>query len=254
MKIGGYSHFNGITFFCDLFKIKGNKNKKSIIYDIEWIVPPRWLINLENKFIIGGLLVIYYQWKVLDRKMKNLFLFLVSFYLIGEVVDLSFVDGYLEYYIHKYSIYFIIFALIIVTLNFKKILKVFRYHGAEHKAINCFVEHGYVNSYLIKKASRFNKRCGSNIASNFLLLYIPIWFLNIDSVILICIVFLISLQITRFLAIRNYRWDKYTQILQWITAIEPKEDELDVAVGTFNQLHKAYSIYNIETNKDISKC
>jgi len=254
MKLGGYSHFNGITFFCDLFKIKGSENKKDINYNIEWILPPRWLRNLENKFIIGGTLVVYYQWKVLDRKMKNLFMFLIGIYLIGEIVDLSSIDRYLDYYIDKFFVYFIIIALIIATLNYKKILKIFRYHGAEHKAINCFVEHGYVNSYLIKKASRFNKRCGSNIASIFLLLYIPIWFLNIDSLILISIVFLIALQITRFLAVRSYWWDKYIQILQWITAIEPKEDELEVAVGTFNQLQKTYSIYKIEASKGIDKC
>lgn len=254
MKIGGYSHFNGITFFCDVFKIKGSRKKKDISYDIEWIIPPRGLRKLENKFIVGGLLVAYYQWKVLDKKVKGLFSFLIGLYLIEEVVDLSFVDSYLEHFIDKFGIYFIIISLTIIVLNYKKILRVFRYHGAEHKAINCFIEHGRVDSYLIKNSSRFNKRCGSNIASIFLLLYIPIWFLNIDSLVVICIIFLIALQVTKFLATRSYWWDKYVQVLQWITTIEPGEDELNLAVSTFNKLQKAYYIYRVEANKRIQKC
>lgn len=253
MKIGGYSHFNGITFFCDVFKIKGSKKNNDIIYDIEWIVPPKWLRKLENKFILGGILVAYYQWKVLDKKMKSLFLFLIGFYLMDEIMDLTFIDKYLDYYGSKFGIYFIIIALIIVALNYKRILRVFRYHGAEHKAINCFVEHGYVDLYLMKKASRFNKRCGSNIASIFLLLYIPIWVLNVDSLTAIVIVFLIALQITKILAVKNFRWDKYIQILQWITALEPREEEIEVAIGTFNQLQRGYYIYQSEATKGIKK-
>lgn len=254
MKIGGYSHFNGITFFCDLFKIKGSKNNKGIDYDIEWIIPPKWIRKLENKFILGGLLTAYYQWKVLDKKIKSLFLVLVGIYLADEVVDFSFINMHLDHLIDKYGLYFIIAILIIVMLNYKKILQVFRYHGAEHKAINCFIEHGYVDSYLMKKASRFNKRCGSNIASIFLVLYIPIWILDIESLTVTFITFLLAIQITRFLATKNYKWDKYVQLLQWITTIEPKDEEIEVAVGTFNQLRTAYSIYKLECNKTIKKC
>ena len=234
MKIGGYSHFDGITFFCDVLKIKGRrkKNKKNISYDIEWIIPPRWLRKLENKFMLGGLLVAYYQWKVLDKKIRHLFLFLLGFYLMEEIVDLSAIDYYLNYLIDKLGIYIIVAAALIILLNYKKILKIFRYHGAEHKAINCYIQHGYVDPYLIKKASRFNIRCGSNISSIFLVLYAPLWFLNIDSLTIGFIIFLISLQIIRVLAKKNYKWNKYVQILQWITA--------------FNQVQKAHYIYQSE--------
>ncbi len=251
MKVGGYSHFNGITFYCDIFKIKGSKSKKDtdINYDIEWTIPPKWIRRLGNKFILGGLLTMYYQWKVLDKKIKGLFLFLIGFYLLDEMIDLSFIYNYTDYYIDKFRIYFIMLALIIVILNYKIIIKIFRYHGAEHKAINCFIEYGYVDSYLIKKSSRFNKRCGSNVASIFLLLYMPIWFLDIDSLIIPFIIFLMALQITKKLAIKDYKWDKYIQILQWVTALEPTQDELDVAVGTFNQLERAYCIYKSERKK-----
>lgn len=249
MKIGGYSHFNGVTFFCDLLKIKGIRKKENIIYDIEWIVAPKWLRKLENKFILGGLLIAYYQWKVLGKGIKTLLLFLLSLYTLDWLVDLSFLDKYFDSYCNKFLFTFIIIAIIILILIHKVILRTLRYHGAEHKAINCFIEHGYVDLHLIKKASRFNKRCGSNIASIFILLYIPIWFLNIDSLILTFIVFLISVQITKLIISKDFSWYKHVQILQWFTVLEPKEKELEVAVGTFNQLQRAYYIYKLEANK-----
>ncbi len=98
MKVGGYSHFNGITFYCDIFKIKGSKSKKDtdINYDMEWTIPPKWIRRLGNKFILGGLLTMYYQWKVLDKKIKGLFLFLIGFYLLDEMIDLSFIYNYTD--------------------------------------------------------------------------------------------------------------------------------------------------------------
>lgn len=251
MKIGGYSHSNGITFFCDVFKIKGSKGNQKIRYDIEWIVPPKWLRKLENKFILGGLLVVYYQWKVLDKKVRNLFLFLIGFYLLDEILDFSFMDYYFYEYFINYSLYWILLAVGLIGLNYKKISQTFRYHGAEHKAINCYLKYGYVDHYLIKTSSRFNKRCGSNIASIFLILYLPFWIFNIDSVTIIFIIFLAAIQLTKILSTKNYRWDKYLQVLQWITALEPREEELDIAVGAFNQLRTAYDIFKRESSKGV---
>lgn len=243
MKIGGYSHFNGITFFCDNFKMKGSKKKGKIKYDIEWIIPPKFLRKLENKFIIGGLSTAYYQWKVLDRKIRMVLLFLIGVYFAEDMVDLSNVYNRVDYLIDQYLYHILIVIATMILLNYKKILQVFRYHGAEHKAINCYIEHGYVDPYLIKKASRFNIRCGSNITGIFLLLYLPLWLFNIESIGIIFLLFLTSIQIIKILDKKKYSWDKYVQLLQWITALEPKEEELDVAVGTFNQLQKAHHLY-----------
>ncbi len=249
MKIGGYSHFNGITFFSDKIKIKGIKYRNRINYDIEWILPPRWLRKLENKFILGGLLIAYYQWKVLDKKIRCIFLCLIAFYIAEGIIDLNFIDTYLAYYLDQYSAYLILGAIMMVGFNWKKILKTFKYHGAEHKVINCYMQHGWVDLYLAKNSSRFNKRCGSNIASIFLLLSTVLWLLHIDSLIILLILFLVSIQITRVLANKDYKWDRYLQILQWVTALEPKDEELEIAVSTFHQLQRSHHILQSEISK-----
>ena len=243
MKIGGYSHFNGITFFCDNFKLKGTKKKGKIEYDIEWIIPPKFLRKLENKFILGGLSTAYYQWKVLDRKVRMVLLLLVGVYFAEDITDLSNVYYRVDQLMDPYFYYILAVIAMVLLLTYKKILQVFRYHGAEHKAINCYIEHGHVDPYLIKKASRFNIRCGSNITGIFLLLYLPLWFLNVESIGIIFLLFLTSIQIIKILDKKKYPWDKYVQLLQWITALEPREEELAIAVGTFNQLQKAHQLY-----------
>ncbi len=56
-----------------------------------------------------------------------------------------------------------IFLLYVVAISLMKdIRRVYMYHGAEHKCINC-IEHGHVlNVHNVKKSSRFHKRCGTS--------------------------------------------------------------------------------------------
>ena len=57
----------------------------------------------------------------------------------------------------------VIFLLYIVAITcMEDIKRVYMYHGAEHKCINC-VEHGLdLNVENVKKSSRFHKRCGTS--------------------------------------------------------------------------------------------
>lgn len=246
MRIGGYSHLNGVTFFCDMIKIEGRKKDEQIKYNIQYIEPPKWLKDLENKFILGGLVTAYYQWKILGRKIKTLFLILTSIYIFDLVLDLNFIDDYFNHYTDKYIVPIIIVAILILIVNYKKIVQTFKYHGAEHKVINSYLSNGYVNFDLARKAHRFNIRCGSNIASIFILLYIPIVVLKINSIIAIFITFLIAIQIMNVLAFKNFKWEKYVQALQWITVLEPTEEQLKLAVSTFQQLQKEHNLYKLK--------
>ena len=57
----------------------------------------------------------------------------------------------------------VIFFIYIVAITcMEDIKRVYMYHGAEHKCINC-VEHGLdLNVENVKKSSRFHKRCGTS--------------------------------------------------------------------------------------------
>lgn len=56
--------------------------------------------------------------------------------------------------------YFFIYIVAITCME--DIKRVYMYHGAEHKCINC-VEHGLdLNVENVKNSSRFHKRCGTS--------------------------------------------------------------------------------------------
>ena len=56
-----------------------------------------------------------------------------------------------------------IFLLYVVAISFMKDIKrVYQYHGAEHKCINC-IEHGHkLNVHNVKRSSRLHPRCGTS--------------------------------------------------------------------------------------------
>ena len=79
-----------------------------------------------------------------------------------------------------------IFLLYVVGISaMKDIRRVYMYHGAEHKCINC-IEHGYeLNVQNAKKSSRLHKRCGTSFL--FFVMFVSIvlfFFIRVDNQIL----------------------------------------------------------------------
>ena len=54
------------------------------------------------------------------------------------------------------------FAYLLLVSNMKDIRRVFEYHGAEHKTINCYESGEEVTMENVKKHSRFHPRCGTS--------------------------------------------------------------------------------------------
>lgn len=245
MKLGGYAHSNGITFFCDVVKVKATKKTEDIQYEMDWILPKSWLRSLEGKFILGGLLVGYYQWRIMNMKYKLLMSILFVLVLVEEIFHLQIFERVSILPINHYWIYITI--VIIGLLHAKKIIRLFQYHGAEHKVINCYMKYGYVNRYLVKKASRFNKRCGSNLGLIIIILYGILWLFNTDSILWLFLIFLVAVQIAKKIALTDGKWDKYINVLQWITVLEPKEEDIDLAINALHYLLQAHEIYKKES-------
>ncbi|SET67934.1 Protein of unknown function [Natronincola peptidivorans] len=241
MKLGGYSHTNGITFFCDVIKIRAIKRKKAITYEIDWILPKGWLRKLEGRFFLGGLLVMYYQWKIMNIKHKVLMGTCLTLIVLDEIFHLPSLDSFFSLSISRYWLYAILAAGIL--LYKKRIVKVLQYHGAEHKVINCYLEFGYINHFLVKRSSRFNKKCGTNLAVITVVLYSVLWLLNIDSLLSLLVIFLLAIQAAKIIASKTTKWDKYINIFQWITVLEPKPEDIDLAIHAFNRLQQTYHLY-----------
>ncbi|AKL94249.1 hypothetical protein CACET_c07390 [Clostridium aceticum] len=241
MKIGGYAHGNGITFFCDVLKIRAIKEKEDIKYQINWILPKAWLRKLEGKFFLSSLLVIYYQWRVMSTKFKGLTIGLVSIAILEEILQISVLDKIPYSIMDKWWLYIILGTCFL--WNIRKIIRLFQYHGAEHKVINCYIKYGYINYSLVKSSSRFNKRCGSNLVLIMLLFYGVLWLFAVESLIIFLLFFLVSIQMAKKIASKDRKWDKYMNLLQWITVLEPQKEDIELAINAFKGLQQAYHIY-----------
>ena len=163
-----------------------------------------------------------------------------------------FVAAFLEKYLSNPSLIAIIEGLLRVIIFvayvllislMKDIRRVFMYHGAEHKCINCIESGKPLNVRNIMKSSRFHRRCGTS----FLLIVMVIsiicfFFIRVDNmalrlvlrIALIPVIAGISYEVLR-LAGKYDNWfirliSAPGMWLQRITTKEPDKDMVEVAV------------------------
>lgn len=134
---------------------------------------------------------------------------------------------------------------ILLISKMEEIHRVFMYHGAEHKCINC-IEHGMeLNVENVKKSSREHKRCGTSFLFFILIITIILTlFIRVDSRILrmvlriaiIPVVAGVSYEILR-LAGRSENMiinllSKPGLWLQRLTTAEPDEEMIEVGIAS----------------------
>ncbi|MGN0251159.1 MAG: DUF1385 domain-containing protein [Oliverpabstia sp.] len=132
---------------------------------------------------------------------------------------------------------------LLLISRMKDIQRVFMYHGAEHKCINC-IEHGLeLNVKNVMKSSREHKRCGTSfllfvmIVSIIFFLFIRVsspWLRVVIRLLLMPVIAGVSYEIIR-LAGRSENpvvvlLSKPGLALQKLTTREPEEDMVEVAI------------------------
>jgi len=136
---------------------------------------------------------------------------------------------------------FILYMLVIGLL--KDMRRVYRYHGAEHKCINCIERGRTLNVENVRKSSRFHRRCGTSFMYISVFISILIFFfIRIDylpyrlliRILLIPVVLGISYEI---LALAGRSENIFVYILtapgiwfQHLTTREPDDEMIEVAI------------------------
>lgn len=133
---------------------------------------------------------------------------------------------------------------LLLISNMKDIQRVFMYHGAEHKCINC-VEHGLeLTVENVMKSSRQHKRCGTSfllfvmVVSIIFFLFIQVsspWLRVIVRLLLLPVIAGVSYEIIRLAGRTD---NKFVEILskpglalQKLTTREPEPDMAEVAIA-----------------------
>ena len=170
-------------------------------------------------------------------------LFMILPYAVSEVISkyarneslVAIIEGVLR--ITVFIIYILLISLI------KDIRRLFMYHGAEHKCINCIEKGRPLTVSNVKKSSRLHKRCGSSFILFVMLISIVLFFfIRIDSyvwrvvirLLLIPVISGISYELIRLAGRSDFFLVKWISApglwLQRLTTKEPDEDMIEVAI------------------------
>lgn len=149
-----------------------------------------------------------------------------------------------------------VFLLYVVLISLMKdIRRVYQYHGAEHKCINCLEKGRILNVENVKKSSRLHKRCGTSFLLFVMLVSVVLFFfIRIDNqvlrlivrILLIPVIAGISYEIIRLAGRSNNILVRIISApglwLQKLTTREPDEDMIEVAIASVEAVFdwKAY--------------
>ena len=164
-------------------------------------------------------------------------------------------------------------AYMLLISKIQDIQRVFMYHGAEHKCINC-VEHGLpLNVENVMKSSRFHKRCGTSFLFFVIIISIifflgffavvPIktmWLRVLVRILLVPVIAGVSYEVIRLAGNSDNSivafFSKPGMALQKLTTKEPTPDMAEVAIQAVEAVFdwKAYLKENFPNVKIDEEC
>lgn len=197
--------------------------------------------------------------KVSDGNSEGVFSFLTVAFSVVIAIALFMVFPYyladlLKAYIRNDSLLALLEAVIRIAIFLiyvtaislmKDIRRVYMYHGAEHKCINCIERGRELNVENVRKASRQHKRCGTS----FLLFVVFIsavlfFFIRVDSPILRVVIRILLIPVIAGIAYEIIRLAGKSDnilvsilsapgmLLQKLTTKEPDDDMIEVAIAS----------------------
>ena len=170
-------------------------------------------------------------------------LFMVLPYALSEILSkyirndsiIAIIEGVLRIVI------FIAYILLISCM--KDIRRLFQYHGAEHKCINCIEKGRPLTVKNVRRSSRLHKRCGSSFILFVMLVSIILFFfIRVDSyalrilvrILLIPVIAGISYELIRLAGRTDFFLVRIISApglwLQRLTTKEPDDDMIEVAI------------------------
>lgn len=129
----------------------------------------------------------------------------------------------------------------------KSIKRVFMYHGAEHKTINCYENGGELTPENVSNYSRLHKRCGTSFMLIVMIVAMlvfaviqtkVVWMRFALRVVFIPLIAGLSYEVIRFAGRHDNPFvrvvSKPGMLLQKLTTIEPDKGQMEVAIAAMN--------------------
>lgn len=160
----------------------------------------------------------------------------------------------------------VIFLIYIVAITLMKdIRRLYMYHGAEHKCINC-IEHGLeLNTINVRKSSRLHRRCGTSFLLFVMIISIILFmFIKVESPVLRVVVRLLLIPVIAGISYEVIRLAGRTDniivrilsapglLLQRLTTKEPDNQMIEVAIASVEAVFdwKTFLIENFDYDEE----
>ncbi len=177
--------------------------------------------------------------------------------LVAELLSSRFAtvgENYFLYNLIDGVVKIALFLLYIWAISLLPDVKdVFRYHGAEHKAVNCFEKDTELTVENVKGFSAIHPRCGTTFLIVVLLFSVFVYMV-IPSSSSLLMKYLLRLALLPLIAGVSYElirlgtrfWDHATVravmgpclVVQELTTNEPRDDQLEVSIAALNEVLK----------------
>ena len=250
-KILGWPIIRGVVAFVDSLVMGMKVTTKSAtlagLDDIEYDQESKFEKLLESKF--GDKLadyLIYFSVAISIILCIGIFMVLPTF-LGGAVTNLLHGDATLRSVIEGVIKIVIFVGYMFLVSQMKDIKRVFMYHGAEHKTINCFESGEELTVENVRHNTRFHKRCGTSflvivmLVSIILFFFIRtdvLWLRVLSRIILVPAIAGISYEFIRY-AGKHDNWlvniiSAPGIAMQIITTSEPDDSMIEVAIASLN--------------------
>jgi len=146
----------------------------------------------------------------------------------------------------------IFLVYLILVSKMKEIKRVFGYHGAEHKTINCYESGAELTVENVRKCTRVHKRCGTSFLLIVMLVSLVFFFfIQTNTVYMRILSRIILLPVIAGLSYEIIRWagisdNIIVRIVSWpglklqrITTKEPDDEMIEVAIASVNKVLEA---------------
>ena len=157
----------------------------------------------------------------------------------------------------------IFLGYILLVSQMKDIKRVFMYHGAEHKTINCFESYDELTVENVKKHTRLHKRCGTSflvlvmLVSMFVFFFVNtnVLYLRIISrILLVPVIAGISYELIKWAGSHDNWLVNIVSApgiaLQHITTKEPDDDMIECAIAALKAVLEEEPDEDYEQNKN----
>lgn len=206
-----------------------------------------------NDFLIGFTVVV--------AILLSIGLFMVAPLLITRLIHNWIPTGRLRSAVEGIIRILLFLSYILLISRMKDIQRVFQYHGAEHKTINCYEKGLPLTVENAKKQTRLHKRCGTSfllivmLVSIFIFMLIDIdnmWLRFLSRIAFVPLIAGLSYEVIRFAGRSDsflVRFISYPGMgLQRLTTAEPDEEQLAVAICAMKGVLEEEGDYQDEGN------